>query len=767
MKESDMNDDEERVEEVAAEEEMGETNENVAIPEDNGDILRNFFADCFVQYSSYVVRDRAIPDVDDGLKPVQRRILHCMHEVDDGRFNKVAGVVGDTMHYHPHGDASIAGALTVLANKEYFIDRQGNFGNILTGMKAAAPRYIECRLTEMAKETMFNPEITEFTDTYDGRLKEPVRLPAKVPSLLMLGSEGIAVGMSTNIFPHNFGELLKAEISILKGEEFKVLPDFPQGAIMDASEYEDGAGRIKVRARIEPDGDKRLIIREVPPDTTTDSLLESIEKAAKRGKVKIASINDYTAENVCIEIALQRGIHAAETIKELYAYTDCEKSLTSQLLVIKDNIPEMMTVSDVLRRNVEKLKEYLRRELELAIHQLLEKVLDKTLAQIFVENRIYKRIEHCTTIELIFQETMKGLQKYKDQFYREITNDDIEKLLQIPIRRISAFDIARNEQEIADMNASIAEKQDALEHLVQFTIDYIQRIYDKYAAAFPRRTEIAQFDSINVKEVAKRDVKVFFDRQGHFVGTNVKPSNKDASPLLLTDFDKICIVRGDGTAKVMDIPEKEYVGLTKYLIAYNKEQVYCMLYRHRVQGTWYAKKFRFGACILGKEYNIIPKGCIIEEFYVESEMVLEMEMTTRTRRTREPIVVDFSKIEMRSRDAKGFKVTSYPVTSIKVVSRGKPSAAPSDGDATASGDGAADGGDSSSAETPSAESTGESDASSVGAEGSDGTAAAESDAVPTVPSAPSAETESAADSDKIQRDGPKRMFQLSFFDDES
>ncbi len=761
MSDSDIND-EDRIEEVASEEEMGETTENVAIPDDNGDILRNFFADCFVQYSSYVVRDRAIPDIDDGLKPVQRRILHCMHEVDDGRFNKVAGVVGDTMHYHPHGDASIAGALTVLANKEYFIDRQGNFGNILTGMKAAAPRYIECRLTEMAKETMFNPEITEFTDTYDGRLKEPIRLPAKVPALLMLGSDGIAVGMSTTIFPHNFGELLKAEICILKGEEFKVLPDFPQGAIMDASEYEDGAGKIKVRARIEPDGDKRLIIREVPPDTTTDSLLESIEKAAKRGKVKIASINDYTAENVCIEIALQRGIHAEETLKELYAYTDCEKSLTSQLLVIKDNIPEMMTVSDVLRRNVAKLKEYLKMELELAIHQLQEKVLDKTLAQIFVENRIYKRIEHCTTIELIFQETMKGLLKFKDQFYREITNDDIEKLLQIPIRRISAFDIARNQQEIADMNAAIAEKQNSLANLVQFTIDYIQHIYDKYADAFPRRTEIAQFDSINVKEVAKRDVKVYFDRKGHFVGTNVKPSNKDASPLLLTDFDKICIIRGDGMSKIMDIPEKEYVGATKYLIAYNKEQVYCMLYRHRVQGTWYAKRFRFGACILDKEYRIIPEDCIIEEFYVESEMVLEMETSTRTRRTREPIIVDFSKIEMRSREAKGFKVTSYPVNSIKVISRGKQSDASGEGtDETASdssdgtaADGAvgtnADGAES--AETTSAEGAGATVAEAAG----------EPSAAPPIPS----EKPQNDDSDKIQRDGPKRMFQLSFFDDE-
>lgn len=661
--ENNQNDDE------LIENEEGISQEDVALPEDNGDILRNFFADCFIQYSSYVVRDRAIPDVDDGLKPVQRRILHCMYQVDDGRFNKVAGVVGDTMHYHPHGDASIAGALTVLANKEYFIDRQGNFGNILTGMPAAAPRYIECRLTQLSKETLFNPEITEFVDTYDGRRKEPVRLPAKVPSLLMLGSDGIAVGMSTHIFSHNFGELLQAEINILKGEPFQVLPDFPQGSLMDASEYDDGAGRIRVRARIEADGDKRLIIKEVPPGTTTDSLLASIEAAAKRGKVKIASINDYTAENVNIEIALQRGIHAEDTIKELYAYTDCEKQLTSDLLVIKDNVPVLMTVSDILRRNTEKLQSYLKQELELAIHQLQEKILEKTLAQIFVENRIYKRIENCKTVELIFAETRKGLDKFRSQFYRDILDSDIEKLLQIPIRRISAFDIAKNEQEIVNISAELAEKEEKLAHLVQYAIDYLQAIFDKYAGDFPRRTEITGFVAINAKEVARRDVKVFFDRQGHFVGTNVKPSNKDASPLVLTEFDKITILRGDGTAKVMDIPEKEYVGATKYLLATNKDQIYCMLYRSRTEGTWYAKRFKFGACILNKEYNIIPPNCIIEEFWTIPSLTVQLEMTSKTRRSVKPIVVNFADVAMRSREAKGLKLTSYPVTSVKVISR--------------------------------------------------------------------------------------------------
>lgn len=645
-------------------------------PEDNGDELRSFFADCFIQYASYVVRDRAIPDVDDGLKPVQRRILHCMRQVDDGRYNKVAGVVGDTMHYHPHGDASIGGALTVLANKEYFIDRQGNFGNILTGMPAAAPRYIECRLTELAKETLFNPEITEFVDTYDGRLKEPVRLPAKVPSLLMLGSDGIAVGMSTHIFPHNFGELLKAEISILLGEPFTILPDFPQGGLMDAREYGDGDGSIRVRAKIEEDGDKKLIIREVTPGTTTDSLIASIETAAKRGKVKIAAIHDYTAEHVCIEIALQRGIYAAETLKELYAYTECEKQLFSELRVIRDNMPCLMTVSDILRRNTEKLKSYLQRELELDNEHLLEKILEKTLAQIFVQYRIYKRIERSESVEDIMTVTRRGLEKYKHLYHRPITDDDITKVLQIPIRRISAFDIAKNESEIAELNARRDENNLHLAHLTDFTIDYIKHIYDKYAGNFPRRTQAAGFVSVDVKEVARRDIKVFFDKVNHFVGTNVKPSSKDAAPLELTEFDKITVFRTDGIAKVIDIPEREYVGTAKYIFQTDKEQIYSILYRDRVAGTWFAKRFKLGQFILGKEYHIIPQNCVIEQFFTKSGVVLALEIASKFRRSHKTIEVDFDSVALRSREAKGFKLTSYSVNNIKVVSKGSNSNPP-------------------------------------------------------------------------------------------
>ena len=667
------------IEDENLDEESAVMGEDVALPEDDGgNVLRNFYADCYVQYASYVVRDRAIPDVDDGLKPVQRRILYCMHLKDDGRFNKVAGVVGDTMHFHPHGDASIYGALVVLANKEFFIDRQGNFGDIITGLSAAAPRYIECRLTQLAKETLFNPDITEFVETYDGRSKEPVRLPAKVPSLLMLGSDGIAVGMSTHIFPHNFKELLEAEIKSLRDEPFQVLPDFLQGGLMDASDYDDGRGKIRVRARIEPDGDKKLIIREVPPNTTTEMLIASIEKAAKRGKVKLAGINDSTSEKVCIEISLQRGIYAEETLKELYAYTDCEKEISSDLLVIKDNIPTMMTVSEVVKRNADKLREYLGRELQLEHDRLLEKILEKTLAQIFVENRIYKRIEKCQSVEAIFAETRKGLEPFRNMIHRDITDEDIEKLLQIPIRRISAFDIAKNEQEIAGLREKLEECKANLARLTEFTIDYIQKLIEKYGDLFPRRTEITGITTVNAREVARRDVKVFFDKKGHFVGTAVKPSSKDAAPLVLTEFDKIMLLRGDGTLKVMDIPEKEYVGQTKYLFPADKEQVYSILYRHRQDGTWFAKRFKVGQYMLGKEYHIIQENCLIDKLYTNSGVVLELEIKSAHRRMTKTIKVDFDSLPMRSREAKGFKLTSYEVVNIVVVNKGSDTPATTD-----------------------------------------------------------------------------------------
>jgi len=376
--------------------------------------LRKLYDKNFIEYASYVIKDRAIPHIIDGLKPVQRRILHSLWENDDGKFNKVANIVGHCMKYHPHGDASIYEALVNLAQKDYFIDRQGNFGNIFTGDSASAARYIECRLSKLAKEVLFNPEITEFVESYDGRNMEPVTLPAKVPALLMLGTEGIAVGMSTKILPHNFVELLKAQIRILKNLNFTIYPDFQQGGIIDVNEYNEGNGKVKIRAVIETlKNSKYITIREIPFGTTTESLLSSIEDAAKKNKIKISSINDYTTDKIEIQIEPARGVSAEETIKGLYAFTDCQYSISVNAIVIKDNKPVNMSVKDILRFNTEKLVLFLKLELELKLRELEDLLHYKTLEQIFIENRIYKLIEECKTYELVLQSVRNGLNKFQ------------------------------------------------------------------------------------------------------------------------------------------------------------------------------------------------------------------------------------------------------------------------------------------------------------------------------------------------------------------
>jgi topoisomerase-4 subunit A len=636
------------------------------------DAIHRLLADNFIEYASYVVKERAIPDVDDGLKPVQRRILYCLHRVDDGRYHKVAGIIGDTMHFHPHGDQSIGDALTVLANKEYFIDRQGNFGNILTGDGAAAARYIECRLTPLAREVLFNQEITEFSDSYDGRSQEPVRLPCKVPALLMLGSDGIAVGMMTRIFPHNFCELLEAQIAILEDRPFQLYPDFQQCGIMDVSEYEDGAGRIRLRARIEADGDKKVIIKEVPATTTTESLMASIERAAKSNRIKISSINDYTAKEVAIEISLPRGVYAEDFIRELYAYTDCEVTVNSTLRVICENVPVEMTVSEVLRRNTEKLQGYLRRELELERQKQEELFHEKTLAQIFIENRIYKRIEKCETLPLVMSETRAGLERFRAQLRRDISDADIEKLLQIAIRRISMFDIRKNEQELAALLEDMAATEANLAKMVDYTIAYIRRLLEKYGADFPRRTQIASFAPVDLRKIARRDLRVHHDRLEHFIGTQVKSSNKDSAPLVCTEFDRLMLLRNDGTCRIIAVPEKEYIGPTKYVMLWDKEQVYCILYRDRQEGSWFVKRFSIERFTLGREYQIVPPNCLIENLYTNSGVQVILELEPNNRRSYHSVEVDFDQYALRSRSARGFKLTQYPVSAVTVVKRGSP-----------------------------------------------------------------------------------------------
>ena len=614
----------------------------------------------YLEYASYVVKDRAIPDVDDGLKPVQRRILHCMHESDDGRFNKVAGVVGDTMHYHPHGDASIAGALVVLANKGYFIDRQGNFGNLLTGDPSAAPRYIECRLTPLAKETLYNDALTEYVESYDGRNREPVVLPAKLPVLLMMGTEGIAVGMTTMVFSHNFNELIDAEIAILKNRPFKLYPDFIQGGIMDASGYNDGNGTIKLRAKIEKDGDRKIVIREIPACTTTESLIESIEKASKAGKIRIQSISDFTAHEASIEITPQRGVGQDDLIKELYAYTDCEMSMKGTLRVICDGVPRLMTVSDVLRRNVMRLVDITRGELRLSLERLEDSFHFKMLAKLFIENRIYKELESCESQQEMIDRVFDGCNAFKSLLRRDIVKTDIERLVQMPIRNISHFDSKRNDEELKKILSDIADINAKMSDIVGVVIAYLKKIKSRYGEEHPRRTAIESFESVDVKEIAKANVKVGFDIEQKLIGSSVKTG----AMLTCTEYDRILVIRGNGTASVIPLPEREYVGDIVACFVLDKEHPYSMLYAGSDR-ILYAKVFTIGQFTLNREYQIVPNGSSIKFITDKVGEKVNVELEKSARRKVTNVVVDFSgKSFIRSRESRGVRVSAYPYEKI-------------------------------------------------------------------------------------------------------
>ena len=417
--------------------------------------VKKLFDKNFLEYASYVIRDRAIPDLEDGLKPVQRRVLHTLLEIDDGKFHKVANVVGQCMKYHPHGDASIAGALVVLANKDLFIDKQGNFGNILTGDEASAARYIECRIKPIARDILYNPDITKFVPSYDGRNMEPVAFRAKLPLCIILGAEGIAVGMSTRILSHNIREVIEAEKSCLMGKPFQLYPDFQTGGLTDVSEYEDGKGKIVSRVRMDTSDPKRIVITELAYGSTTESLISSLENAAKLGRIKISSINDYTTDRVEIEIVLQRGVYAKDVIEALYAFTECEVSVSLNLLVIKDNMPVVMTVTEVIQHHAKQLEQILKEELELERKNLLDRLHARTLERIFVEERIYKKIEEMKTAEAVIKAVIDGFKPFEAELIRPITKDDVERLLKIPIRRISLYDINKNRQEVKEINARL------------------------------------------------------------------------------------------------------------------------------------------------------------------------------------------------------------------------------------------------------------------------------------------------------------------------
>ena len=557
----------------------------------------------FLEYATYVICDRAIPALEDGLKPVQRRILHALKEKDDGRFIKVANIVGHTMQYHPHGDASIADALVTLTNKRYLIEGQGNYGNIYTGDRAAASRYIECRLTPLARNEIFNKDLTEWIASYDGRNKEPVSLPCKLPLMLMLGADGIAVGLSTSILPHNFIELLEAQIEILREKkrtpaELNLLPDFQTGGLMDVSEYNKGNGKVKLRAKIEMRKNNRLVITEVPHGTNTESLTSSIEDAVKKKKVPVRAIDDFTAEKVEIELTLSPGASQEHTIQALYAFTKCETSVSSRLICLRNNRPVEMTVDEVLRENVRQLLEILEGELNLRKSKLLDDFHNKTLVQIFVENRIYKKIEQCKTYESVFKAIYKGLEPFRKQLKRKIVDDDIEMLLSVRIKRISLFDIEKNRKDIDDILAELAEVEKNLKALNGYTIRYIKRLIKEYKGQYPRCTEAACFKEVEVRELTATELQIKRDENG-YIGTNVKGE----VILECSSLDKLLVVWTNGQYKVLPPPEKLFVddSLERCEIFDRDKQLTAVYTDSRIT---YMKRFKIGGAIMNREYFI-------------------------------------------------------------------------------------------------------------------------------------------------------------------
>lgn len=556
----------------------------------------------FLEYASYVIRDRAIPNLADGLKPVQRRILWSLHQKDDGKFIKVANVVGHCMQYHPHGDASIGDALIVLTNKRYLIEGQGNFGNLYTGDAAAAPRYIECRLTDLAREEIFNDELTGFVPSYDGRNQEPVVLPSRLPLLLMLGTEGIAVGLSSRILPHNFPELIQAQIAILKKQPFKVLPDFTTGGLMDAREYRDGAGSVKMRAKIKVKDESTVVIKELPPTTTTESLIASIEDATRKGKLKVKSINDFTSEAVEIEVRIPQGVNAEQLVDALYAFTDCEVTITSRLILIRNNRPVEMTVSEVLRENTGQLVALHQRELELKAQKLQEELHFKTLVRIFVENRIYQKIEACKTNAAVVAAVGEGFKPFRKEMLRDLTDADVEMLLGVRIRRISLFDINKHREEMDQVKAELEQTRKHLKSLNKYVIDRLTALLEKYGPQYPRLTRSSRHDEIDAREVAFKSFKVAYDCETGYVGYKVAG---DEFKTDCTKFDKLLLLFKDGHYQVIELPEKLFVGPDLiYCAVPDRESVFTLAYSDR-EAT-YLKRFTFGGFILDKEYQCMP-----------------------------------------------------------------------------------------------------------------------------------------------------------------
>lgn len=630
------------------------------------DELKSFMKHHYLKYASYVILDRAIPHVVDGLKPVQRRILETLFK-QDPKLHKVANIVGQTMALHPHGDAAIYEALVNLANKGYLLDKQGNFGNVFTGDPSAAARYIETRLSPLARETMFNPDLTETIPSYDGRAQEPIVFPAKIPLLLMQGADGIAVGMATHILPHNFVELLEAEIAILEGNEFQVLPDFPTGGVMDATEYDDGKGKVKLRAKIEIRDPKTLVITEICYGTTTESLIKSIDEAAKKGKIKIDSIDDYTAEKVEIEIKLPRGQYAEELIDALYAFTECEMSINSQIIVIRDNLPWEASVSEILRFNVENLVHYLKRELEIEEGRIRERIFNKTLEQIFIENRLYKKIESMRSYETVHKAIADGLKPFHKELEKEPVEEDRERLLSIPIRRISQFDIEKNQKDIAALNDDLEAVIKKLKNVKKFAIQTLSGLISKYGKDYPRKTKIQSIEALDRRAIETKTIRVGYDPETGFVGTKITGPHV----FECTNFDKMLLLFKDGSYTVLNIPEKQYVLREGQELIYvgvaDKKTVVSLVYKDPKTLFAYAKRFVVTKFIMDKIYRFLDEGMHLEYLSTEPSPKVQVVLVPKVKQKITELEVDLSKVMVKGVTAHGVRISPRPVKKIKSI----------------------------------------------------------------------------------------------------
>lgn len=642
--------------------------------------LRGMFQSWFLDYASYVILERAVPHIDDGLKPVQRRILHSMETLDDGRFNKVANIVGNTMQYHPHGDQSINDALVQLGQKELLVDTQGNWGNILTGASAAAGRYIEARLSSFALETLFNPKITEWTLSYDGRKREPVTLPVKFPLLLMQGVEGIAVGLSSKILPHNFNEILDAAVAHLRGEEFTLYPDFPTGGFIDVSRYNDGerGGAVKVRAKIEKIDNKTLAITEIPYGKTTGSVIDSILKAFEKGKIKIRKIDDNTADTARILVHLIPGTSSDKTIDALYAFTDCEVSISPNCCVIKDKKPHFLGVSDVLRHSVEHTRDLLRRELEIQLADVREQLHFASLERIFIEERIYKDAEYekAPSPEAAVAHVAKRLKPFTADFYRPVTDDDIKRLFEIPMKRIFRFNSDKADEAIAAYKARIEGLLDNLAHLTDFTIAWYEGLKHKYGASFPRHTVIRGFDNIEAAKVAEANEKLYINREEGFIGTSLK---KDEYICNCSSIDDIIIFYKDGRYKVVKVQEKLFVDKNvMYVNVFKRNDartIYNAIYQNGKGGFYYMKRFAVTGVTRDKEYNLTQgaPGTKVVWFTAnpngEAEVV-KVTLKPKPRLKTLQFDIDFSELAIKGKQSQGNLVTKNEVHRFSLKEKG-------------------------------------------------------------------------------------------------